>query len=796
MSAKSCAEAHVMVVDVGGTHCRVGIVDTSGELLPDVLKFPTPGPLLYPGDSLDILQQRLLEKLLHGIQKLRNRYAHLHLKHLGVAFGAVITHDGLVENASVLWHQSAQGFNLLAALRQLLPDVWVCVVNDVSAAAWYYRDEKRFILVTVSTGVSNKVFDDRIATPYRLMLDADGRGGEIGHVVVDPFAVTQSLQEVRSLLSQELGRLRASSLWPSLSGQPENLTGSMLGHAAAQGDRLAREMLERVEIPYCECGNLADLCSYTSGPAVERLARQTALHHPVAYSTSQLGVLSHGDRDRIDSQMLAAACAQGDDFSMQVLSKSTFYLAWHLLQLCAALGLDKILIVGGFAHGVGEPYFACLRDHLEALAYNSGYFTGWTRARLRSLIRPGQGYDNAALTGVGRLILDQMTTFQVVCKPVRSDRVELARRPRPQIGAEQVMARIRYAGICSTDLQIYRGERDCEPGILGHECVADVVEVGQEVTGLRVGETIAINPNNPLDEYDKVGHTREGVFQELFVFNADMIDKGQIVPLPGNAPASFVLLELLACVLHAQDAVADDLMGRDVLIMGAGMTGLLHTILARYRGARRIFLANRSPGKLRLAESMGLVQRSETLLFDQHMISKINQRTTGRGVDVAVIALAGDGGLTATEHLLPCLADRAMVCLFGGFLRSFDLAIGDGQRVNCDWLRRYSQRVCVETPRRAKITLVGTRGSIRRDYEAARDLVQSGQLSLDPLITHHISLGALPNVLGELARQGTVHQTLAGRVVVDMDLAGDVVHNLTEKRTYAHGDTARQGVSL
>lgn len=70
-----------------------------------------------------------------------------------------------------------------------LPDVRLTILNDVSAAAWRYKDEGRFCLITVSSGLSDKVFNSDLRTPDKLDLDAAGISGEMSHVIVEPRAV-------------------------------------------------------------------------------------------------------------------------------------------------------------------------------------------------------------------------------------------------------------------------------------------------------------------------------------------------------------------------------------------------------------------------------------------------------------------------------------------------------------------------------------------------------------------------------------------------------------------------------
>ncbi|MFH7023855.1 MAG: alcohol dehydrogenase catalytic domain-containing protein [Heteroscytonema crispum UTEX LB 1556] len=251
------------------------------------------------------------------------------------------------------------------------------------------------------------------------------------------------------------------------------------------------------------------------------------------------------------------------------------------------------------------------------------------------------------------MVQSRLRHNQVVVKLIGESRSEMQWREPPKCGAIQAIARVRYAGICSTDLQIYRGDRPLEPGILGHECVAQIVEVGRKLQGLSVEDWIAINPNNPFDEHDQVGHNREGIFQDFFTFHHDLIEKQQVVKLPETVYPEWVLMELLACIFHAQKCLSRPYTECNVLILGAGISGLLHTKVGQRRAGKRILLANRSMPKLDFAVKAGFVPREDALPLGDRIVDQVLSKTDGRGADIVIVALAGDGGVSAIEQVLP-----------------------------------------------------------------------------------------------------------------------------------------------
>ncbi|MEN3306982.1 MAG: hypothetical protein V7603_3184 [Micromonosporaceae bacterium] len=699
-------------VDMGGTTTRVG--RCAGELLlPGTVRFATPKPA-----GSGSIREAHLDQIANDVDRARRGARQPWPREVGLAVGATVDSAGRVRNASMLWHEASGGFDLAGAVCARLPWAEVHVANDIAAAAWRYRSLGRFGLVTVSTGVALKVFDDRLAFDNKLVLDADGLGGEIGHVPVEP---------------------------------PAALAGT--------------------EPPWCECGNTGDLCSYTSGPAAVRLTALLARTWANRWRESKLHVLCEGDAGRITTHRLALAANSGDEFVAEVLRVSTGPLARQLLHISALLGLRRFVVMGGFAHGVGTPWFAALRANLRALLPGGGWFTGWAAADADALVRPSQDGDDS-LVGMAGLLAARRTLHRELHKPVGAARTAVRRLPRPLCGREQFAARVAFAGICGTDLQMLRGERGCEPGVLGHECVAQVVEVGADVRAVRAGQVIAVNPNHPYDEHDKIGHNQPGVLRDIAVWDGWLAERGQAVPLPDDGRAEWVLLEPLACTVRSL-GLARSRTG-STLVLGAGVSGLLHVLLARAWGARQVLLANRGAARLRLAQERGLVPAADCLPVSDDLPGAVLDATGGAGADTVVVSLSSTGP-SIVELLWPALADGATVHLFGGFAPGTELRTPAGQAVPAHPIR-CGEPFRVPLPGGRTCTLVGSRGAAAGDFRTALAAGTEGTgLPLAALVSHVVSLDAAPAVLDELAGTGRVRGEPALRVVVDLSLSGPSV---------------------
>ena len=723
MSGPGTPGTAAIVVDMGGTSTRIGVYQ-DGHLLAGTARFATPrqaegGPVREPH----------LDRIGAEADRLRSAHPELTITEVGVAAGATVDAAGRIRNASMLWGEPSTGVDLTAAVQARLPWADVLVRNDIAAAAWRYRELGRFALVTVSTGVAIQVFDDRLPLEHKLFLDADGMGGEIGHVLIDPPASRHN------------------------------------------------------DEPWCECGNVGDLCSYTSGPAAARTAVRFARAEPDRWQASALYPLCEGRAELITTQALAGAAQQGDDLALRVLDAVTRPLAVFMLQLSAQLGLRRFIVMGGFAHGAGAPWFRALRSNLGALLPAGGWFTGWTDADLDALVTPSIGDDNDSLLGMGRLLDARRARVRELTKPVGEHRVVVDYRSRPRCGREQFAARIVFAGICGTDLQILRGERGCEPGVLGHECVAQIAEAGADVPGLRPGQVVAINPNHPHDEHDKLGHNLPGVFREIAIWDRHMAERGQVIGVPDDVSAEWVLLEPLACAVRSLRAGGPDWKGRRVLVIGAGVSGLLHVFLARQRQADLVLLANRGEPRLNAAVARGMLPEQDCLLLGDDLGASIAAATDGAGLDSVIVSVSGNTGPSVLASLWPSLADDATVHLFGGFPPDSTISTPDGQVLAAHPIRSRGEARQVSLPGGRSCTLVGSRGAEAEDFQAARDTfgtAEPGGPALTSLISHVVSLDAAPAVMAELAAGGWLAGEPAMRVAIDLRLRGQVIRRIDQ----------------
>ena len=176
--------------------------------------------------------------------------------------------------------------------------------------------------------------------------------------------------------------------------------------------------------------------------------------------------------------------------------------------------------------------------------------------------------------------------------------------PTPAVNAGEVRVRIRMGGICGSDLHYFQhggfgAIRIQQPMVLGHEVAGVVQEVAPDVTGVTMGERVAVNPSHPCGQcrFCQLGlqnhcldmryfgsamrmpHVQGAFRQEIVVGAAQTFRLAD-----GVSDAEGAMAEPLAVALHAVNR-AGPLLGRKVLVTGCGPIGAMTVIAARRAGA-------------------------------------------------------------------------------------------------------------------------------------------------------------------------------------------------------------------
>ncbi|RSL30004.1 zinc-binding dehydrogenase [Salibacterium salarium] len=226
--------------------------------------------------------------------------------------------------------------------------------------------------------------------------------------------------------------------------------------------------------------------------------------------------------------------------------------------------------------------------------------------------------------------------------------VEVGKIEKPTIETGEARVKVKYAGICGTDMMIFSGKhpRATAPLAMGHE-FSGVIDDMQGSSAFSTGDRVVIEPtlscgtceacqngnNHVCKELQLIGIDKHGGFAEYVKVPVDRLH-----PIPEKLPDTMAALtEPVAVAVHTVRR-SDVNVGQTVAVLGAGPIGLLTGIIAKLAGAKEVIISDVSPYRLDKAEEMGL-----TPVDARHKDIKeeVMDRTMDKGADV-VFEVAGN----------------------------------------------------------------------------------------------------------------------------------------------------------
>ena len=245
--------------------------------------------------------------------------------------------------------------------------------------------------------------------------------------------------------------------------------------------------------------------------------------------------------------------------------------------------------------------------------------------------------------------------------------------PEPSPKSREVKIRVLRTGICGTDLHIkswdaWAAKTIKTPITPGHEFSGVVVEVGSEITSLKIGDHVSgeghivcnlcrncrAGRRHLCMNTISVGVNRDGAFAEFICIPESNVWKHE----SGIDPDLAAIFDPLGNAVHV--ALSFPLVGEDVLITGAGPIGLMAAQIARFAGARYIVITDISEKRLELARTMGVDVAVNVATEDlRSVMTKLGMT---EGFDVA---FEMSGAPTALPQILDTVGHGARVALLG-----------------------------------------------------------------------------------------------------------------------------------
>ena len=288
----------------------------------------------------------------------------------------------------------------------------------------------------------------------------------------------------------------------------------------------------------------------------------------------------------------------------------------------------------------------------------------------------------------------------------------------PGISDNEILLKTKAAAFCGTDLRMigngYKGVDEQHPLTLGHEIAGVIEQVGKNVKGYEKGMRVAIAPNmgcgicdwcvagdtHLCPAYTAFGINMDGGFAEYVRIPANTISQGNIMILDDDMDmATAALFEPMSCVFNGQELTGIRL-NDTVLVIGAGPIGIMHVLLARAKGAAKVYI--RDISKERMDQCVALVKGTVAIPED-NLEEAVMKLTNGKGVDVCITACPSP---VAQVEALKVMAMNGRILYFGGLPAGKDevtlptniihyrqLAIHGSTRANVDQLRSVAKMV-------------------------------------------------------------------------------------------------------
>ena len=308
----------------------------------------------------------------------------------------------------------------------------------------------------------------------------------------------------------------------------------------------------------------------------------------------------------------------------------------------------------------------------------------------------------------------------------RNDDVRIEEVEKPRAGAGELLLETRASGICGSDvMEWYRAKS--APRVLGHEVTGVVAEVGEGVESFRVGDRVSVTHHVPCNRCAlclRGDHTAcatlkstnfdPGGFAEFIRVPAINVASG-VFHLPGGvSDDAGVFIEPLGCVLRGWRRLRMT-PGLSVLVVGSGMSGLLHVQAARVLGAGPVFATDVHPYRLEAAERFG----ARSLPPCGDMADALREANGGRLADRVILCA---GAPEALDTALACVATCGVLHLFA--------PTPPGYHPEMDLNRIWSEQISITT----------TYGAAPLDLEEALALIRAGRLEVEEMITHRLPL--------------------------------------------------------
>ena len=244
--------------------------------------------------------------------------------------------------------------------------------------------------------------------------------------------------------------------------------------------------------------------------------------------------------------------------------------------------------------------------------------------------------------------------------------------PIPEVGKNDVKIKIKKTAICGTDVHIYTWNEWSQhtiktPMTIGHEYVGEIVEIGENVEGFKIGERVTgeghvvcrtcrncrAGRGHLCREAKGVGVHRDGAFAEYLVVPATNVIKC----IDSISDDMYSIFDPFGNATHT--ALSYDVTGEDVLVTGAGPIGIMAAAIEKFRGARHVVITDINDVRLELAKKFGITTVNTMKEDLKEVMKKLDIH---EGFDVG---LEMSGSEIAINQMIDCMENGGNIAQLG-----------------------------------------------------------------------------------------------------------------------------------
>ncbi len=308
--------------------------------------------------------------------------------------------------------------------------------------------------------------------------------------------------------------------------------------------------------------------------------------------------------------------------------------------------------------------------------------------------------------------------------------IRIEEMSKPEIVSNELLVKTMACGICGSDvMEWYRIKK--APRVLGHEMTGEVEEIGDNVKDFKVGDRVFVSHHVPCNKCLYCLNGQHTVCETLHNTNLDPGGFSEFVRVPkiNVEYGTFLLpneisfedgtfIEPLGCVIRGQRR-ANIKPNHTILVMGSGISGLLHIKLARAKGIERVIATDINQYRMNAAKKFGA---DNVINARDDLPTRVKKANEGRLADRVVVCT---GAVSAIKQALKSIDAGGTILFFAPTEPGVDILLP----FNGFWSNQK--------------TLTTTYAAAPNDLEKAIELIRSRKVNVHDMITHRLSLAEI-----------------------------------------------------